>query len=278
MINYLKNKANIIDSILKHMANASVMDFLLKLISCEDMTGGTGVLDWLCTTTLIPTIIQKFNPAQSRDVHENAAQTLVDIILVSSHSASSPLIAQLESESTMKTLFSFIFPTHASTEPVSSPLNTESALSQALSVLTTLVRRHCADTYHTHHPSLLMDASSPLLPDGKQEMQTDNPTTPNNTNNNNNNNNTTMDTNAVIIDPSLHGLPTPLQFVVAYLSHFVDRLKTPANKIQLTVGEMEPLGFTRLKIVEFVATLAKSNYSVVEEALMKMGAIRVCVV
>lgn len=41
-------------------------------------------------------------------MHENASQALVDIIAVSMTSASSPLIAQLESEEIVKTLFGYI--------------------------------------------------------------------------------------------------------------------------------------------------------------------------
>jgi hypothetical protein len=57
---------------------------------------------------LIHALVAKFDPINSAEVHENAAQALVDIILVSMNSASSPLIAQLESQEVLEKLFQHI--------------------------------------------------------------------------------------------------------------------------------------------------------------------------
>jgi hypothetical protein len=91
-------KNNMIVHFIKHLNNASVMDLLLKVISCEETSEGSGILDWLCETDLIPCLVSKFDSSNSAEVHENAAQALVDIISVSGGVASSPLIRQLESE------------------------------------------------------------------------------------------------------------------------------------------------------------------------------------
>lgn len=56
-------------------------------------------------------MINKFDPKEPTDVHENASQALCDIIAVSANSASSPLIAQLESEAVVSTIFGFMLPT-----------------------------------------------------------------------------------------------------------------------------------------------------------------------
>lgn len=62
----------------------------------------------MCKTDLIPSLVSKFESKLGQDVHENAAQALVDIVAISVTSASSPLIAQLESEAMVKTLFGYI--------------------------------------------------------------------------------------------------------------------------------------------------------------------------
>jgi len=127
---YLKTKKDIISHFLKHLGNASVMDLLLKVIACEETSDGVGILEWLCTTELIPSLVGKFDPKLGYGVHENASQALSDIISVSS-SANSPLIAQLESEPVIKGLFDNI---------LSSGLS--SSLEFGLVVVIELIRRH----------------------------------------------------------------------------------------------------------------------------------------
>lgn len=41
----MKKKENIISIFLKHIGNTSVMDLLLKIITCEDQAEGTGTLE-----------------------------------------------------------------------------------------------------------------------------------------------------------------------------------------------------------------------------------------
>jgi hypothetical protein len=62
----------------------------------------------LCKTDLITSLVGKFDPKLSNEVHENAAQALVDIVAISVTSSSSPLIAQLESDEMIKTLFGYM--------------------------------------------------------------------------------------------------------------------------------------------------------------------------
>jgi hypothetical protein len=113
----MKEKKNIVPHFLKHLGNASVMDLLLKVIAIEDTPDGVGTLEWLCSTGLIPELIEKFDAKQGSEVHENAAQALVDIVIVSMNSSSSPLIAQLESEASVTTLYSHILSSVSSFYP-----------------------------------------------------------------------------------------------------------------------------------------------------------------
>jgi len=218
-ISFLKERKNTISNFLKHLGNASVMDLLLKIIACEDTTDGAGILQWLCTTELIPSLISKFDPNQPLDVHENAAQALVDIITVSINSTSSPLIAQLESEEIVKTLFGYIQSNGLS-----------SSLLQGLSVLIELLRRHIKDQH---------DDST-----------------------------------------KLEDLPPLLRIITINLDKFHVLLKDKEGeqeKVLLQpIGPIQPLGFHKLKIIEFVAALTRTNTSSIDTEIMKQGIIGSC--
>jgi len=221
-IDYMKERRDIIGQFLKHLGNASVMDLLLKVIQCEDSNDGVGVLEWLCTTDLISALVSKFDPHNSAEVHENAAQALVDIILVSMNSASSPLIAQLESREVLEKLFSYILTGELS-----------SGLLHGLTVVIELLRRHVNE----HHDDVT----------------------------------------------KVEELPSLLKLIVAHLPklHGYLSLKTKTNnKLTVTMplpsGEFEPLGFYRLKVIEFFAILIVTNYGSVDTEIMKIGVLTTC--
>lgn len=218
-ISFLKERKNTISNFLKHLGNASVMDLLLKIIACEDTTDGAGILQWLCTTELISSLISKFDPNQPVDVHENAAQALADIITVSMNSTSSPLIAQLESEEIVKTLFGYILSNGLS-----------SSLLQGLSVLIELLRRHIKDQH---------DDST-----------------------------------------KLEDLPPLLRIITENLDKFHGFLKSKEGeqgKVLLQpIGPIQPLGFHKLKIIEFITALTRTNTSSIDTEIMKQGVIGSC--
>eukprot|EP01119_Soliformovum_irregulare_P020923 TRINITY_DN684_c0_g1_i1.p1 TRINITY_DN684_c0_g1~~TRINITY_DN684_c0_g1_i1.p1 ORF type:complete len:531 (-),score=148.79 TRINITY_DN684_c0_g1_i1:183-1775(-) len=223
MITYLKQKQDIVQTFLKHVGNASVMDFLLKVIQSDDVAEDTGVLQWLCDADLIPSLIHKFDQSNNSDVHENASQALADIIVVSSSSNNSPLIAQLESESIVKTLFEYILSNGVS-----------SSMLHGLTVLTELLRRHSS--------------------------------------------------NADDVESKLEDLPPFLRIVVSNLGRFLVHTGTQQQgeeKKQVPllpqpIGPIEPLGFHRLKIVEFFAVVARTNKKCIDDELMKLGVIAAC--
>lgn len=221
-IAFMKEKKDIISSFIKHLGNSSIMDLLLKVIACEDTPDGAGVLEWLCKTDLIPSLVSKFESKLGQDVHENAAQALVDIVAISVTSASSPLIAQLESEAMVKTLFGYI---------LADGLN--SSLLHSLSVVIELLKRHINE----HHDDT-----------------------------------TTVDQ-----------LPPLLQSVVQNIDKLQLFLSNPNNsdskndaKLILPVGTVDPLGFHRLKIIEFFAILVRTNYKCVDDAIVKSNVLNVC--
>ena len=44
----------------------------------------------------------------------------------------------------------------------------------------------------------------------------------------------------------------------------------------MTYGELQPLGFHRLKVVEFISVLVKSNYFAAQQSLLDSGLFSIC--
>lgn len=221
-IEYMKQRKDIIGQFLKHLGNASVMDLLLKVIQCEDTNDGAGTLEWLCTTDLIHALVAKFDAINTAEVHENAAQALVDIILVSMNSASSPLIAQLESQEVLEQLFNRIL-----TDQLSS------GLLHGLTVVIELLRRHVNEH---HDDSTKVEDLPPLF--------------------------------KLIVNslPKFH----------SYLSLKTKTNNKPTVTMPLPSGEFEPLGFYRLKVIEFFAILIITNHGALDAEIMKLGVLSTC--
>lgn len=75
----------------------------------------------------------------------------------------------------------------------------------------------------------------------------------------------------VATDMPLEKLPLTYSFILRYLEKFKKILSiNEANeKITTTMGDIEPLGFARLKVLELVSVLSQSNYQCVDQALME---------
>jgi hypothetical protein len=218
-VTYLKNKNNVISSFVKHLSNASVMDLLLKIIACEDICEEAKILDWLCQTDLMISLVNKFDPSLDEETIENASQALVDIIAVSARTPNSPLMNQLESEPLISKLFDFILSKGMS-----------HSLLHGLTVLVELLQRHVQET---------IDATT-----------------------------------------AIDALPEFLKLVMVKGEKLYLLLKDESHnnqtKILLTVGDVLPLGFHRLKIIEFFCALVRTNYKCVIENLIKLGVINFC--
>jgi len=239
-IDYMKQQKNIIQNFLKHTGNASVMDLLLKVIACEDSTDGAGTLEWLCTTDLIPSLINKFDPnvPGGASVHENAAQALVDIIVVSLNSSSgsnSPLIAQLESEDMIKTLYGYMLGHGLS-----------SSLLYGIQVVIELLRRH-------PHSSLSQGSDS-VHHDDLTKLEDLSP----------------------LFRVTVENLPRLKELLSQTLTTTDNNNNTVPLTFPSPIGHIEPLGFHRLKIIEFFAALIACNYSCIDQELIRLDVLSSC--
>lgn len=211
---YIKKRQGIIAKFISHLANGSIMELLLKIIGSEESPEGSGIIQWLCGTELVPSLLSKFDPSLDDDVHESAGQTLADIITISSHLPNSPLLAQLESDAFINQLFTYILS------------GSNSVLLNGLSVIIELLRRYARDS--------------------------------------------TEET------ASLETLPPLLAASVGKLEQFDTFLKTPMPAdMTTTVGQLNPLGFYRLKVVDFYLSLLRTRYRSIDNAFTQQGTLKI---
>jgi serine/threonine-protein phosphatase 6 regulatory subunit 3 len=211
---YIKKKPGIISKFITHLANGSIMELLLKIIGSEESPEGSGIIQWLCGTELVPSLLSKFDPALDDDVHESAGQTLADIITISSHMPNSPLLGQLESESFVNQLFTYILS------------GNNSVLLNGLSVVIELLRRYARDITEDTVP--------------------------------------------------LETLPPLLATSVTKLEQFDTFLKTPMPQDMVTtVGQLNPLGFYRLKVVDFYLSVLRTRYRSIDQQFGTNGTLKI---
>ena len=67
-----------------------VMDLLLKIISLEKSEGGHGIVDWLQTQDLIPTLLSCLSPDCNSATQTSAGDFLKAIITISANAARQP--------------------------------------------------------------------------------------------------------------------------------------------------------------------------------------------
>lgn len=215
-MNFLKNKKDaIFGNLLKHLDNPSIIELLIKIIGSE-AAEPNGILHWLSEANLISILINKLSPMYSAEVHENAAQALVEITLISH--PSSPLLAQIESQEAITQLFDLIL----------APGDNPSILSSGLTILMELFKKTSQESFNTQ--------------------------------------------------AKLETLAPVHSVLVKNFEKFNKLLIDPANKstLTLTTGTIVPLGIIRLKIVEFILCLIKTNYACLHHELVTSGLLNAC--
>ncbi|KAL5362500.1 SIT4 phosphatase-associated protein-domain-containing protein [Aspergillus floccosus] len=85
MLDFFKSVDGVIPAILQHVDNPMVMDLLLKIISLEKVEGGQGIVDWLKSQDLIPTLLSFLSPDWPASVQTSAGDFLKAIITISAN-------------------------------------------------------------------------------------------------------------------------------------------------------------------------------------------------
>lgn len=155
MIDFIKAQPNFVDRLLQHIANASISELLLKIISVEEIPEAQGIVTWLGGQGLIPKLIERLDPNLEVEVHNTASQTILDIIAVSyqniaAHEAavangdalesvpgSSSLIDQLKSSEIVRKMVTYMLDDSAP--------NATSTLANVINIVIELIRRYCSE-------------------------------------------------------------------------------------------------------------------------------------
>jgi SIT4-associating protein SAP185/190 len=87
MLEFFKSLAGIVPAMLQHVDCPMVMDLLLKIISLEKSEGGHGIVDWLQTQDLIPTLLSCLSPDCNSATQTSAGDFLKAIITISANAA-----------------------------------------------------------------------------------------------------------------------------------------------------------------------------------------------
>lgn len=217
MIELMKRHGNMIDRFLKHISCSHVMDLLLKVVTSEGAVENGGVLQWLRESQLIKSLVEKLNPNEEPELHENAAQALVDIIRYSGP-AGSPLMDELESKETVEAILGYSL---TATEKGYSDAGARSALLNGLNVVVELIKWHSRSTLNT--------------------------------------------------ETKFDELPNILLITLKNIDKLKSVLTSPelsSTKIKTSMGEVEPVGFVRLKVMQLFQALAESHYQCVDQFLI----------
>ncbi|EEH20909.1 hypothetical protein PABG_03140 [Paracoccidioides brasiliensis Pb03] len=87
MLAFIKSLDGVVPTLLQHVDNPMIMDLLLKIISLERMEGGQGVVEWLQSQDLIPTLLSYLSTEHTSSTQTSAGDFLKAIITISANAA-----------------------------------------------------------------------------------------------------------------------------------------------------------------------------------------------
>lgn len=116
MMRLLQQLPNGISDLLRHVECPMIMDLLLKIIALDRTEGGHGIVEWLYSKDLIPTLLEFIGPEHSWVVQTAAGDFLKAIITISANASQNEqqcigpneLTRQLVSEECVRQLISYM--------------------------------------------------------------------------------------------------------------------------------------------------------------------------
>jgi SIT4-associating protein SAP185/190 len=87
MVELLKSLDNAVADMIKHVDSPMVMDLLLKIISLERTESGQGIVEWLYTQNVMPTLLSFLGPEHSWATQTSAGDFMKAIITVSANAS-----------------------------------------------------------------------------------------------------------------------------------------------------------------------------------------------
>ena len=106
-MDFIQSKEWMIKRIIDHIDQPAISDLLMKMVGDEESLN-VATQQWLCKDHLIPMLVDRLSAQQDEEVHRNASQALVEIIMVSGQSPSVPLMNELQVESNVTLLLNHV--------------------------------------------------------------------------------------------------------------------------------------------------------------------------
>ncbi|GAA5816624.1 hypothetical protein MFLAVUS_010154 [Mucor flavus] len=228
MMTFIQADAENLSKILSHLQTSAIMDLLLTLVRMEELPEGKGVVKWLSDHGLLENLIERLDPYLDSEEHSIAQQCICEIIRMSQTSLpESPsigineLIIDLKSEKTMQKLAKYMLDPDAP--------NATSTLINGVSIIIDIIRHNNSD--------LENDPAAAGLYEYQQQQQQQ------------------QSINRMNGSVSLADMLKVMGDHVAEFTNLLLKPRSVNGPIRTTLGNLEPLGFERLKICELFAEL-----------------------
>ncbi|CEP10194.1 hypothetical protein [Parasitella parasitica] len=227
MMAFIQSDADNLNKILSHLQTSAIMDLLLTLVRMEELPEGKGVVKWLSEHNLLENLVDRLDPYLDSEEHSIAQQCICEIIRMSQTSLpESPsigineLINDLKRyaatfEPTMQKLAKFMLDPEAP--------NATSTLINGVSIIIDIIRHNNSDLENDPAVAALYDYQSTAIRAGGSV--------------------------------SLADMLRVMGDHVPEFTHLLLKPRSVNGPIRTTLGELEPLGFERLKICELFAEL-----------------------
>ncbi|KAG1454043.1 hypothetical protein G6F46_008816 [Rhizopus delemar] len=221
MMHFIKSDSKNLNKILAHLQTSAIMDLLLTLIRMEELSEGKGIVKWLSEHGLLENLIDRLDPYLDSEEHSIAQQCICEIIRMSQTSLPESLSIGLND-----------LIINLKSEPTMQKLakfmldpdapNATSTLVNGVSIIIDIIRHNNADLENDPAVTGLYGYSTST------------------------------------IRPKPVSLADMLKVMSDHIPQFTQLLLKPRSvngPVHTTLGDIEPLGFERLKICELFAEL-----------------------
>ncbi|KAG1139562.1 hypothetical protein G6F37_010335 [Rhizopus arrhizus] len=221
MMDFIKSDSENLNKILAHLQTSAIMDLLLTLIRMEELSEGKGIVKWLSEHGLLENLIDRLDPYLDSEEHSIAQQCICEIIRMSQTSLPESLSIGLND-----------LIINLKSEPTMQKLakfmldpdapNATSTLVNGVSIIIDIIRHNNADLENDPAVTGLYGYSTST------------------------------------IRPKPVSLADMLKVMSDHIPQFTQLLLKPRSvngPVHTTLGDIEPLGFERLKICELFAEL-----------------------
>lgn len=89
-LDHIYSYDHFLEKLLNHTATSAVADFVMKLLSVEDLPGGRGIGRWLQENGLVRALVNQLDPFLNPEHHSTATFILLEMISVSYNNAMGP--------------------------------------------------------------------------------------------------------------------------------------------------------------------------------------------